>query len=809
MAKRTRKHGETFRAFVRGLMPGWKFPDDWAAWPPDLFALTSLALGRTGAYRDVINSPWSLDHTWQGLAEGAADCWIEEVSRALSPARPRPAAECPPAPGDPRYSPKARGLRQDLLKELAAAADAVTMEELRTLESEEARQMTEVLIRLHAIADEACSGFGLVIHVAPEKALAHCAANLLLTAKGSLSRLPKHVGIVLPKLRTPQAGITLRSLSHHVSFHSTEVEVIWRAMPWPNTEENTLNVLAVPWPCEIHLSDFKPLNDTFQSVRYFNYRPAEDPPTTLPIERIIATLARVEGEHCPVHLLAFPESALNMEEYGKLIAALKQAGDRPEGAKHRLGRVPMVVAGLHRHEGDKDVNEVRLASYYAGRWYELVQRKHHRWRLDRNQIRQYGLEGRFATARNWYEHISIDQRRLTFLAPNGWLALCPLICEDLAQLEPVSEVIRGVGPTFLVSLLADGPQITGRWSARYASVLADDPGTAVLTLSSLGMVTKSRDIHAKEPPATPSRTVGLWRDAVNGWQSIDLPLEDEALLLTISADWQQEFSADGRGDHQSAATFKFEGMRPLVLEQAPLDPSPPEPAQDNLDDAGLTARWQDMRELSAVTFAINTLLHLRRQNDVDRVLDWVLGRPEVASHSYTPPLRDLIHQLRLAQQFPEQAGIAARRTDPWPTPSMVAASQTLREFFATARPDTPDYWESMLRRARERLEAALQPENDSDSRRMDWGIPYSVLTCIHAVVEQARRPRHRKHAEEQGEPGLGRKVDPTRAAQLFQQVEKALEAYRYRPADPPAPVPAPVLAFDGPVVAEDGELVAV
>lgn len=778
---RRRSDGVTFRAFVRSLMPQWAFPDDWVAWPPDLFALTSTALGRTGAYRDVINSPWSLDHAWQGLAEGAAECWIEEVSRALSAERPTPPEGCSPARADDRYPPEVRGLLRSLLAELEAAADSITLEQLRTLETRRARRIAEVLIRLHAIADEACSGFGLVIHVAPEKALAHCAANLLLTAKGSLSRLPKHVGIVLPKLRTPQAGLTLRSLSHHLTFHTSEVEVIWRAMPWPNSEENTLNVLAVPWPCEIHLSDFKPLNDTFQSVRYFNYRPAEAPPTPLPVERIVATLARVEGEHCPVHLLAFPESALNMEEYGRLIAALKQAGDQ-----RKLGRVPMVVAGLHRHEGDKDVNEVRLASYYAGRWYELVQRKHHRWRLDRNQIRQYGLEGRFATARNWYEHIAIGQRRLTFLAPNGWLVLCPLICEDLAQLEPVSEVIRGVGPTFLVSLLADGPQITGRWSARYASVLADDPGTAVLTLSSLGMVAKSRDLNAAAPSAEVSnRNVGLWRDAVHGWQSIELPEKKDALLLTISADWQQEFSADGRGDHQSAATFKFEGMRPLVLEEAVPGPGVPEPAQDNLDDAGLTARWQDMRELSAVTFAINTLLHLRRESDVTRVLDWVLGRPEVRHHRYPAPLRSLIRELLRAQRYPQRGGIATRRTELWPTPSMTAACDTLHEFFADARPDARDYWGNMVSRAKRRLKHALQPENDSDMRRLDWGIPYSVLTCIHAVLEQARRPLSSKHAEPLAEAGPRRHIDPTRAAELFREVEEALEEFRYRPAHEP------------------------
>ena len=58
-----------------------------------------------------------------------------------------------------------------------------------------------------------------------------------------------------------------------------------------------------------------------------------------------------------------------------------------------------------------------------------------------------------------------------------------LVCEDLAQNDDVAQLIRSVGPTVVICVLLDGPQLTSRWAARYASVLADDPGSAVLTLS--------------------------------------------------------------------------------------------------------------------------------------------------------------------------------------------------------------------------------------------------------------------------------------------------------------------------------------
>jgi 5-methylcytosine-specific restriction enzyme A len=60
--------------------------------------------------------------------------------------------------------------------------------------------------------------------------------------------------------------------------------------------------------------------------------------------------------------------------------------------------------------------------------------------------------------------------------------------------------MRSVGPNLVVALLMDGPQLTARWPARYASVLADDPGSSVLTLTSLGMCLRSRSTTAPAAP---------------------------------------------------------------------------------------------------------------------------------------------------------------------------------------------------------------------------------------------------------------------------------------------------------------------
>jgi hypothetical protein len=774
----------TVQDFAERLMPAWTFPHDWLAWPPDTFALTSILLAKTGCYRFVIAGAWSRDAAWQSCAEAAGQQWLESVSRRLAAREDKRASDSVP---DPFASDQLLGT---LRTRLTSCAGCVTLEQLRVLDDrdEDARSMTEVLLKLHAVADEACTGFGLLDPIPPRSALAHCLANLLLTAQGSLSGLPKQCGVVLPKMRTPQQGLTVRSLSHHLTYHSSEVEVMWRVMPWPNIQENTINILAVPWPHHVERSYFRAQPDAFQPVRYFSYKPPLNGATPLPVERVLKLIEQMDSEdndeHCRVQLVVFPESSMTTEEYYRLLDELMDA--RISG---RIQLVPMVIAGVRRSEerSGAEFNEVRLAVYFSERWYEMSQWKHHRWKLDRNQIRQYGLESRLATARGWYEDIALAQRRLTFLAPNGWLTLCPLICEDLAQLEPVSELIRGVGPTLLLALLADGPQLKERWSARYASVFADDPGTAVLTLTSLGMAVQSKLVDHDQPAQPPKRTISLWKDHVKGWHLVELGEGAEAALLTISADWQEEYTADGRGDHQNASTFKLEGVRQIKLPQV----EPPAEKATGRRHPNAFGSWGDIRELAAATFALNTLLGLRRNDDVELVIDWLLGDETPGWSERTEPrLSALVRHVTLAQKHPQHVGIAPSPSQQWPTESLKLAAKTIREMFL-AQPDPGrNYLEWMAERAIEGLEeaetrAAAPGEEGLDARRISRGMPYAVLTCIYSRLERLRRRRTRPHADDREDPKTSTedrsypRLPTDRAATLFAEVERALKAYGY------------------------------
>ena len=105
----------------------------------------------------------------------------------------------------------------------------------------------------------------------------------------------------------------------------------------------------------------------------------------------------------------------------------------------------------------------------------------------------------------------------------------------------MAELIRSVGPTLVITPLLDGPQLTSRWAARYASVLADDPGSAVLTLSSFGMVQRSRPGGRDARPV-----VALWKDPARGIREIPLEAGAQGVVLTVCVDRAIRRSCDGR-----------------------------------------------------------------------------------------------------------------------------------------------------------------------------------------------------------------------------------------------------------------------
>jgi hypothetical protein len=187
---------------------------------------------------------------------------------------------------------------------------------------------------------------------------------------------------------------------------------------------------------------------------------------------------------------------------------------------------------------------------HGERWFHVRQNKHHRWSLDEGQILQYHLGGALHPDVRWWEATDVPRRTVHFLELGDEIALVCLVCEDLAQIDNVVEVIRSVGPTAIFTPLLDGPQLSSRWAARYASVLADDPGSAVLTLTSLGMVQRSRPHGHDSLPV-----IALRKDPVRGFREIRLEDGAQGVLATFCGAPAPRRSADGRRPVDNATDY--------------------------------------------------------------------------------------------------------------------------------------------------------------------------------------------------------------------------------------------------------------
>lgn len=402
------------------------------------------------------------------------------------------------------------------------------------------------LLELHAIADDASAGFGVPADRDddgrdPKWKLYRYEANDLLGATGSLSRFSIDAIRVLPKMRTPQAGISLRSLSGHLAATRLgEVDVRWAHAPTFVDTKTSFNLLLLPIPLEVTPQNFKPVlgrlkNMDEKSFGFFRFDPS--PLDERYLARVLEAAKRCAGS---VDGVVIPELALSETELDAVKAMLEEQFP---------GRVPFLLAGVRKERA----NVAHFACFdrslgERGLWRDFLQSKHHRWALDRGQILNYRIGAALHPSIRWWEDIDIQRRELHYILLNSWLGICPLICEDLARQDPVSHIIRTLGPTLVVALLLDGPQLVGRWPARYATVLADDPGSSILTFTPLGMSERS-----KPAGCSARRVVGLWKDARTGVQELELQDGYDALLITLCNEWTQEWMADGRSDLGCAA----------------------------------------------------------------------------------------------------------------------------------------------------------------------------------------------------------------------------------------------------------------
>jgi hypothetical protein len=195
-----------------------------------------------------------------------------------------------------------------------------------------------------------------------------------------------------------------------------------------------------------------------------------------------------------------------------------------------------------------------------------VRPKHHRWKLDARQLQTYALSHRLAPDKFWWEKTPLPPREMLFAEFSSGSIVTTLICEDLARIEPCQVALRSVGPNLVLVLLMDTAQVVGRWPFQYAGVLADDPGSSILTLTSFGLIRRSNLSEDRS-----SREIALWREPHAGKpREIKLPVGYDAQLVSIRREYSLERTLDGRGDNNdSAVVWRFAGLIPIRTDRLP------------------------------------------------------------------------------------------------------------------------------------------------------------------------------------------------------------------------------------------------
>jgi hypothetical protein len=539
MTKTATRKTLTIENIVTVLAPGVP-PDELLLWPPDAFAVVAFLLQKSGSYIEVVRAwpPGDNLNKWSKEMRRIGMDWRTTCEQEESP------------------PPEIRIWWSELKKNFGIPLSQLSKQVA----------LISLLIQILAASDEACAGIGI-----PDESIRkrkygkfdNRAWRLLyMSGKEDQStvaeRIDRSLLRVLPKMHTPQSGITIRSLSHHLALCSAgEVNPKWVVHPPSSTAKTPsgLNLLLLPWPVQLSPLDFRAadrqqdLKNMPKNMGFFSYKQkswAKWPSKLFKeiIRRALAQVGRIDG-------VILPELALKSEK------EFDRAFDDLSSIISDAFFVSGVGGKSDRRPYDK--NEFGYRMWIAANpTLELrhMQGKHHRWRLDESQIRQYGLTHRLDPYMHWWENTNLSERKVHFCAISPWLTIAALICEDLARQDPVADVLRAVGPNLLVALLMDGPQLQKRWSARYATVFADDPGCSVLCLTSSGMANLSNaqsDLDNVESKCI----VGLWKDARGPARQIELQRDCDAIVLSLNREYRREWSADGRDDGGTTAYLTF------------------------------------------------------------------------------------------------------------------------------------------------------------------------------------------------------------------------------------------------------------
>jgi hypothetical protein len=533
--------------------------------PTDVFAFAGHLVERSGAYHHVSPEvPDEADGDYRRIVvddlmrQRAMDVGAEWRATPLEPGLRLPA---PP----PHV--------EQLWQSLEAFQDAPVFFPLE--DDAEAPEWWGICLELVMVSDEASRDIGFeaanpffdffMTEYTREDLSSGRSFRRIQRAPFSLSLAAEDLLCVQAKARTPSVGCTLRSLTHHLALLPPrgQVRARWVApliAPGPESDDDGLGLLLVPFPYRIADDAFRSAGvDPSGHWGWFDVEQSWLPKNvnrgrrTGLVEYVLDLITSARASGARVDAVVLPELALNYIQFIGLAAALAKDA-----------KIDFLISGISRDQSKRKGNFVAIAPFFLlGRerneeitgWQGLVliREKHHRWKLDGSQIKAYNLTGLDAS-KSWWEELTILSRSLDLLVYRGNSTLTTLICEDLARVDPCQAVVRAVGPNLLIALLMDGPQLGERWPGRYATVLAEDPGTSVLSFTSFGLIARQNDIGKFDQASS----IALWKDEKTGPKKLELHREADALVLELKSVSKEERTLDGRTDGGSSLRWEYQ-----------------------------------------------------------------------------------------------------------------------------------------------------------------------------------------------------------------------------------------------------------
>lgn len=382
-------------------LAGTPITDELLEWPPDVFALTNVVLGRAEAFRFALSPlgewPPGRVPNWAhavGDAGRSWSAWVED-RRGTIPA--------------------------------LVAEEWRTFKERAEIPLEDLAQgrdwrLCEALLTLHAIADEACAGLGVALDTSDGGACAYRAyGRELLARKGSLARVNPHLMRVLPKVRTPPTGRA--AFSRYACVQGPGIEARWHKVParhrGTDLRSEYANLLMLPWPLRVRASDFHALDRPVERLAkdpfgFFEFAPTDG----LDLDLLDRVLVAARQEVNSVDVVMLPESAVDEREIDDLEALLHRHGVVfLQAGVRQLSQQPGQLPGSWIHMGVNPSLEKGgpLPTSGGESWFHIRQNKHHRWSLDEEQIYQYHLGGVLHPHIQWWEAIEVPRLAVQFV----------------------------------------------------------------------------------------------------------------------------------------------------------------------------------------------------------------------------------------------------------------------------------------------------------------------------------------------------------------------------------------------------------